>query len=72
MSKSCIGLTGGGENIIGGRKNTRELVIQLLIDAGISDRGHRYNMLNPNWEYIGCYGYEGDGMFNYIQNFAMD
>lgn len=72
MSKSCIGLKGGGENIVGGRKNTRKLVIQLLIDAGISDRGHRYNMLNPNWEYIGCYGYEGDGMYNYIQNFAMD
>jgi len=57
---------------VGGRKNARVLVIQLLIDAGISSRGHRYNMLNPNWEYVGCYGYEGNSMYTYIQNFAMD
>ena len=31
---------------------------------------HRYNMLNPEWSYVGCYGYEGGGMYNYIQNFA--
>jgi uncharacterized protein YkwD len=71
ISKFCTGLN-GNENIVGGIKNSRVLVIQLLIDSGISSRGHRYNMLNPDWQYIGCYGYEGNGMYNYIQNFAMD
>lgn len=71
ISKFCPDLS-GNENIVGGRKNARVLVIQLLIDAGISSRGHRYNMLNPNWEYVGCYGYEGKVMYTYIQNFAMD
>tara|TARA_B100001250_G_scaffold395969_1_gene401441 strand:+ start:129 stop:1196 length:1068 start_codon:yes stop_codon:yes gene_type:complete len=71
VSSYCDGLE-GNENIVGGTKNARILVIQLLIDSGISSRGHRYNMLNPSWKYIGCYGYEGEKMYNYIQNFAKD
>lgn len=71
ISNFCNGIK-GNENIVGGRKNARILVIQLLIDAGISSRGHRYNMLNPIWKYIGCYGWEGQGMYNYVQNFAND
>ena len=71
ISNFCNGLK-GNENIVGGRKDVRILVIQLLIDSGISSRGHRYNMLNPDWKYIGCYGYQGINMYNYIQNFAMD
>ena len=39
----------GGENIIMSCKNTyRNMVIRHLIDAGIKDRGHRHNMLNPS------------------------
>lgn len=71
ISQFCTGLR-GNENIVGGKKDARVLVIQLLIDSGISSRGHRYNMLNPDWQYIGCYGYEGNNIYNYIQNFAMD
>ncbi len=69
ISSFCSDLK-GNENIVGGRKNARILVIQLLIDSGISSRGHRYNILNPEWKFIGCYGYEGGNMYNYIQNFA--
>ncbi len=71
IAAACAGLN-GNENITGGKKNARILVIQLLIDDGISSRGHRYNMLNPNWKYVGCYGYDGSSMFHYIQNFARD
>jgi uncharacterized protein YkwD len=71
ISQFCQGIE-GNENIVGGKKNVRILVIQLLIDSGISSRGHRYNILNPSWKYVGCYGYEGDRMYNYIQNFATD
>ncbi len=71
IAKACYNLE-GNENITGGRKNVRILVIQLLIDDGISSRGHRYNMLNSDWKYAGCYGYDGGNMFYYIQNFATD
>jgi uncharacterized protein YkwD len=69
----------GNENIVGGtiKKGVRGMVISLLIDSGISSRGHRYNMLNPEWKYVGCYGYAGEKtahytFYNYIQNFATD
>ena len=71
IAKFCTGLN-GGENLVGGPKNVRVLVLQLLIDAGISSRGHRYNMLNANWKYVACYGYEVGNMYNYIQNFASE
>ncbi len=71
ISNYCSGMN-GNENIVGGRKSARILVIQLLIDSGISSRGHRYNMLNPNWKYVGCYGWEGQSMYNYVQNFGGD
>ena len=71
ISDYCNGLR-GNENLVGGEKSARILVIQLLIDSGISSRGHRYNMLNPSWKYIGCYGYKSEEMYNYVQNFAKD
>ena len=71
ISSFCTNLT-GSENIVGGIKNVRVLVIQLLIDSGISSRGHRYNILNPNWKYVGCYGFQGIDMYYFIQNFATD
>ncbi len=71
ISSFCSNLS-GNENIVGGPKNVRTLVLLLLVDAGISNRGHRTNMLNAGWKYVGCYGYDGAGMYNYIQNFAKD
>jgi|GEM_PF-6545440 len=71
IAEACNNIK-GNENIVGGEKSARVLVIQLLIDDGISSRGHRYNMLDPNWKYVGCYGYDGGSMFHYVQNFATD
>lgn len=71
IAEACNNLK-GNENIVGGKKDARTLVIQLLIDDGISSRGHRYNILDPSWKFVGCYGYDGDSMFHYVQNFATD
>lgn len=71
IAEACNNLK-GNENITGGKKDARALIIQLLIDDGISSRGHRYNMLDPNWKYVGCYGYDGGSIFHYVQNFATD
>ncbi|MCK4805995.1 MAG: CAP domain-containing protein [Candidatus Aegiribacteria sp.] len=42
-----------GEVISYGPTTGREIVIGLLIDDGVSDRGHRTNVLNPNFRLVG-------------------
>ena len=42
-----------GENIYYGDYTPEEIVLQLLIDKGIEDLGHRRNILNPRFNAIG-------------------
>jgi len=42
-----------GENIYYGEYTPEEIVLQLLIDEGIEDLGHRKNILNPRFNSIG-------------------
>jgi uncharacterized protein YkwD len=42
-----------GENIYYGPYTPLEIVIQLLIDDGIEDLGHRKNLLSPKFNSIG-------------------
>ena len=44
------------ENIAYGENPAREVVIQLLVDDGVPDRGHRNNLLDPQWgvEGVAC------------------
>ncbi len=37
------------ENIAYGDNPAREVVIQLLVDDGVANRGHRDNLLSPGW-----------------------
>ena len=63
----------GNENIAGNSKDpisAREIVIQLLVDSGIPGYGHRYNLLNPSWTYVGCKGENFKGMWWWIQDFG--
>jgi len=63
----------GNENLAGRfpEPNARDIVIQLLIDSGIPEYGHRYNMLDPKWTHVACYtsGFH-DEMYQWIQEFG--
>jgi uncharacterized protein YkwD len=43
-----------GENISYGYNTGRAIVVQLLVDDGVSSRGHRNNILNKNFNYAGA------------------
>jgi len=64
----------GNENLVGGGKSVREAVIILLVDSGVSGRGHRLALLNPNWEYVACHkiGTVGSLENSWIQVFGKD
>lgn len=64
----------GNENIAGstGKPTPRDIVIQLLVDAGIPGYGHRANLLNPHWTHVGCTIIYYQGTMQYwVQNFGM-
>lgn len=54
ITNSCEGIQDGNENIVAGPEDVRKLVIILLVDDGIPSRGHRGNLLNPDWKYVSC------------------
>jgi len=61
----------GNENLSSGLQNPRDAVIQLLIDAGLSDPLHRKTLLAPEWRFVGCYNFPAGQMpAGYVQLFG--
>ncbi|HMV44107.1 MAG TPA: CAP domain-containing protein [Leptospiraceae bacterium] len=60
-----------GENIYYGTVDPRDVVISLLVDDGVSNRGHRANLFHKDFNYIGvsC-GYHRDFPLMCVQNFG--
>jgi uncharacterized protein YkwD len=60
-----------GENISYGNIDARDVVIQLLIDDGVSSRGHRQNILNGQFAKIGtAVGRHPEYRFMCVMDFA--
>jgi hypothetical protein len=60
------------ENIQYGNSDVRYAILDLLIDHGVSGRGHRKNILNPEYKYFAVYevlGIVGDMEYIFIQQF---
>jgi len=55
VKRACPQMTDGNENLVGGPANVREAVMLLLVDDGISNRGHRKTLLQQDWQYVACY-----------------
>ena len=73
VKRDCKSLETGKENLVGGGMgNVRESVIMLLLDRGISTRGHRKTMLDPTWKYAACYRVGKVGIMpnNWVQVYA--
>ena len=74
ITKFSPSMLSGSENIAGNSATgitARDIVIQLLIDSGIPGYGHRFNLLNPSWEYVACKEEHFKGMWWWIQNFGV-
>jgi uncharacterized protein YkwD len=44
----------GNENIAAGPGDAEDILLQLMVDSGVDGRGHRQNLLNPDWRYVAC------------------
>ncbi|MBQ4024602.1 MAG: CAP domain-containing protein, partial [Treponema sp.] len=53
VKKYCSYST-SGENISYGPNTGKEIVIQLLVDYGVADRGHRKNILSSKFTHAGA------------------
>jgi uncharacterized protein YkwD len=53
ISRYCLWKGSCGENIDYGNDDAREIIMHLIIDDAVPDRGHRKNLLSPHFALVG-------------------
>jgi len=60
-----------GENMDFGTNKPSDIITNLLIDDGVSTRGHRKNLLNPDYKFVGaCVGPHSSYRFFSVMDFC--
>ncbi|MES2766593.1 MAG: CAP domain-containing protein [Bacteroidota bacterium] len=60
-----------GENIMYGSYTARDIIISLIVDDGVADRGHRRAIYTPDYAVVGtAFGYHSEYGIVCVQNFA--
>jgi len=54
LSQAGIEYSGAGENIDYGSTSAQEVLVSLIVDDGVADRGHRTNIFSPGWTTAGA------------------
>jgi uncharacterized protein YkwD len=54
LTENGVQYTRSGENIAYGPTTGQAVVMQLIIDDGVPDRGHRVNIFQPEWTHTGA------------------
>jgi len=60
-----------GENIDYGMNTARSIIVHLLVDDGVANRGHRKNLLEPRFTLVGaCFGFHSGYRCCCVMDFA--
>jgi hypothetical protein len=54
IERYCLWRGSLGENMDFGSNNATDIIVNLLIDDGVATRGHRKNILHPDYHYVGA------------------
>ena len=54
LARFGVANAGSGENIAYGPTTAEKVMLSLIVDDGVSDRGHRINMFKPEWTMAGA------------------
>lgn len=54
VARFAVDNGGVGENIAYGPTTAQEVVMNLIVDDGVADRGHRINLFQPDWSLAGA------------------